>query len=110
MVQSVTQNQGNNETIQRYTSKLQIASQKEREGFENLVAGKYDDAIKSFQASEDAYNSYHQVFELSKLLRSRRQDVNDENKRREIFQLIVDKYSYGAPPDLLNQLKIMAKQ
>jgi hypothetical protein len=110
VVQSVTQNQGNNETIQRYTSKLQIASQKEREGFENLLAGKYDDAIESFQASEDAYNSYHQVFELSKLLRSRRQELNDENKRREIFQLIVDKYSYGAPPDLLNQLKIMAKQ
>jgi len=110
VVQSVTQDRGKNEAIQKYTSKLQIASQKEREGFENLIAGKYDDAIKSFQASEDAYNSYHQVYELARLLRSRRQDMNDENKRKETFQIIVDKYSYGAPSDLLNQLRTIAKQ
>jgi len=110
VVQSVTQDRGKNEAIQKYTNKLQIASQKEREGFENLIAGKYDDAIKSFQASEDAYNSYHQVYELARLLRSRRQDMNDENKRKETFQIIVDKYSYGAPLDLLNQLRTIAKQ
>lgn len=110
VVQSVTQDQGKNDTILKFTSKLQIASQREREGFEHLIAGKYDDAIKAFQASEDAYNSYHQVYELAKLLRSRRQDLNDENKRKEVFQVIVDKHSYGAPSDLLNQLKKMAKQ
>jgi len=110
VVQSVTLDKGKNEAVQKYKNKLQIASQNEREGFENLIAGKYDDALKSFQAAEDAYNSYHQVFELAKLLKSRRKDIYDENKRKEIFQLIVDKYSYGAPSDLLNQLKIMAKQ
>jgi hypothetical protein len=92
------------------TNKLQIASQKEREGFQNLIAGKYDDAIKSFQDSEGTYPGYHSVYELAKLIRSRRQDMNDESKRKEVFQLILDKYSYGVPSDLLNELKLMAKQ
>jgi hypothetical protein len=109
VVQSVTKDQGKNEVIQRYTNRLQLASQKEREGFQNLLAGNFDDAIKSFQASEDATNSYHQVYELARLLRSRKDAMNDENQRKEIFQLIVDKYSYGAPSDLLNQLREMAK-
>jgi hypothetical protein len=74
------------------------------------MAGKYDDAIKAFQAAEDAYHSYHQVYELARLLRAKGPDLNDDNKRKEVFQLIIDKYSYGAPPDLLNQLKVMATQ
>ena len=110
VVQSVTQDQTKKEAIQTYTNRMQIASQKEREGFENLMAGKYDDAIKAFQAAEDAYHSYHQVYELARLLRAKAPDLNDDNKRKEVFQLIIDKYSYGAPPDLLNQLKVMATQ
>jgi hypothetical protein len=109
VVQSVTQDHGKSEVIQKYTNKVQLASQKEREGFENLIAGKYDDAIKSFQAAEEAYNSYHQVYEIAKLLRTRRSELDDDNGRKKMFQLMVDNYSYGAPSDLLNQLKIMAK-
>ena len=109
IVQSVTQDQSKNETIQKFRSKLQIAAQHERAGFESLLAGKYDDAIVSFQASEDAYNTYHQVYELARLLRSRKKDLNDESRRKEMLQLIVDRYSYGAPSDLLDQLRIMAR-
>ena len=109
VVQSVAQNQSTNATIQQGQKNLQVAAQKEREGFENLIAGRYEDAAKSFQASEAAYNSYHNVNELARLLKTRGQEMNDENKRKEIFRLIVEKYSYGAPPDLLNQIKAMAK-
>lgn len=88
---------------------LQLAADKEREGFQNLISEKYDNALSAFQASESAYPTYHQVYELSRLIKSRRQDLNDPSKRKEIFQLIVDNYSYGAPPDLLSQIRDIAK-
>jgi len=97
-------------TLQRYADKLHIASLKEREGFEDLLAGKYDEAIQAFQAAENAYNSYHQVYELARLLRSRRQELNDVNTKGKVLQLVVEKYSYGAPPDLIEKLKAMAGQ
>ncbi len=91
--------------INKEKSALQIASEKEREGFQNLISSKYDNAISSFEASEKAYPTYHNVYELSKLIKSRKQDLNDSNKRKQVFQQIVSNYSYGIPADLLAQIK-----
>lgn len=96
--------------INKEKSSLQIASDKEREGFLNLINGNYGNAISAFEASENAYPTYHQVFELSKLIRSRQQDLNDPAKRKTVFQLIVSNYSYGSPPDLLEQIKAIASR
>jgi DNA repair exonuclease SbcCD ATPase subunit len=89
------------------TSKKEVASKKEREGFEKLVAGDYDDATAAFQASEAAYPGYHMAYEIARLLRARKADLDDPAKRKDVFQIIINKYSYGGPPDLLKKLKDM---
>jgi hypothetical protein len=41
--------------INEEKSSLQIASDKEREGFQSLINGSFDNALNAFQASESAY-------------------------------------------------------
>jgi hypothetical protein len=86
-----------------------LATAKEREGFEKLIAGDYDGAAQAFRDAEDAYTSFHSAYELSRLIRSRRADLNDPVKRNGVFQTIVNKYSAGAPADLINKLKEMSR-
>jgi hypothetical protein len=92
------------------SNKLQIAKEKETEGFKNLINGNYDGAISSFQASEDTYNTYHNVYDIARLLRKNKSQLDDPTKKKEVFQTIVKKYPYGAPPDLLRQVEIIANQ
>ncbi len=91
-------------------SKLQTAKDKEKEGFQNLISGDYENAIAAFQESENVYNGYHNVYDIKQLLRQNKSKMNDPAKKKEIFQKIVKDYSYGAPPDLLEQVKIIANQ
>src|SRR5262249_35927575 len=56
---------------------LQKARQRERDGFQALLDGKYADALVAFQQSEDAYNGYHQVYEIARLLRAHKQEFNN---------------------------------
>ncbi len=86
-----------------------LAAQKEREGFEKLIAGDYDGAAQAFQAAEDASHGYHSVYELARLVRSKRADLDDPAKRKEVFRTIVTKHSFGAPADLINKLREMSK-
>jgi hypothetical protein len=89
----------------RAVSKVETAARNEREGFESLLRGDYDAAIQSFQAAEDAYPSYHQVYELARLLRQKKSTLADAEAQRRFFSLIAKDYSYGAPPDVLQRLK-----
>jgi hypothetical protein len=97
-------------TAKDLTNKLQIAKDKESEGFKNLINGNYDGAISSFQASEDTYNTYHNVYDIARLLRKNKSQMDDPVKKKEVFQTIVKKYPYGAPPDLLRQVEAIANQ
>lgn len=87
-----------------------IAKAKEREGFQHLIAGDYDNAIAAFQAAENAYNTYHNVYDIARILRQNKSQMSDPVKKKEIFKKIVKDYSYGAPPDLWQQVKIIANQ
>jgi ATP-dependent 26S proteasome regulatory subunit len=87
-----------------------IALDKEREGFQALIAGNYDRSIAAFQASENAYNSYHNVYDLARLLRKNKSQMDNPAKRKEVFQTIVKKHSYGAPSDLWQQVVSIANQ
>lgn len=86
----------------------ETASRKEYEGFQNLVAGEYDKSLKAFQDAENIFNGYHNVYELARLIRLRKNDFKDPKKRQEIFHLIVTKYRDGIPPDFLPTLKQLA--
>ena len=88
-------------TARDYTT----ASRREREGFELLLAGRYDSAIAAFAAAEAAYPTYHQVYEIGRLLRRNRNELADPATRGRIIRQIVDEYAWGAPEDLLSQLR-----
>lgn len=106
--QAVTQSLNKPESAD--AEKYKTARDEEREGFQNLIDGNYDNAIAAFQASEDIYNSYHNVYELARLIRANKSQMNDPVKKKEIFQTIVREYSWGAPPELLAQIKTIANQ
>jgi hypothetical protein len=65
-----------------------------------LIGGNYDEAISAFKASENAYPTFHQVFELSKFLASHMKELSDVEKRRGLLKTILDRYSYGMPEDV----------
>jgi hypothetical protein len=62
-------------------------------------------AIDAFEASEKAYPSYHQVYEIGRLIKARRHELNDPKKAAELGQLIATDYAFGAPTDLLEELR-----
>ncbi len=82
----------------------------ETEGFTHLLAGEFDKAITAFTNAEVNAASYHQVYEIARLLRKERANLDDLEKRRLIYQQIVSDMSYGAPPEMLDQLKKLASE
>ncbi|MEO8042660.1 MAG: hypothetical protein ABI646_08630, partial [Acidobacteriota bacterium] len=93
-----------------FRGKLATAEEKEREGFQNLIKGDYDGAIKSFQDSEDSFNSYHNAYDIAKLLKENKSQLDDPAVKKEVFKTIVNKHAYGAPPDLFKEVKVIANQ
>lgn len=77
----------------------------EREAFSHLVTGDIEAAIIAFRAAEAAYPSYHNVYDIAQFLQRNRQRWEDPAERQELLRTIVTRYSWGAPPDLLRQLR-----
>lgn len=86
-------------------NKLDVARGKEREGFQALLDGDFAQAQKAFQDSENAYNSYHQVYEIARFLKLHMRDFNKPESKKEMLRTIVEQFYRGAPPDLLDKLK-----
>ena len=86
-------------------SRLDRAVIEERKGFRNLIESEYDDAIAAFDAAEKIYPEFHQVYEISQLLKKHRARLDEPRVRRDLFQQIVSDLSWKAPPDLLEQMK-----
>jgi predicted nucleic acid-binding Zn-ribbon protein len=66
-------------------NKLQIAKDKEREGFQNLIAGNYNSAIAAFQASEETYHTFHNLYDIARLLKQNKSQMNDPAMKKEVF-------------------------
>ncbi len=92
------------------TINSEAASKFEAQGFTYLLAGEFDKAIEAFDKSENSYPTYHQVYEISRLLRKERANLDNPEKRKQIFQQIVNEMPYGAPPEMLDQLKKLANE
>jgi hypothetical protein len=88
--------------IQKYADRSAVAGAKEREGFDNMLAGKFDAAILAFGEAEAVYPSYHSVYEIGRLLQNRRNDLSDAAGRKEVFQRIADLYL--VPSDIRRKL------
>ena len=101
--QKVIEQVEQDQTTKQELSKYQKAVQKEREGFNNLIAGDYPEAIAAFEAAEEAYNGFHQVYEIARVLRSA--DLDNPEERNRVFRKIIEEYSWKAPEDALNKLE-----
>jgi hypothetical protein len=94
--------------IQKEKGFTQTAAEKEREGFLNLRDGKFDDALASFEAAEKIFPTYHNLYEISSLLRKEKTNFSNPESRKKILSQIVNEYSWGMPDDIKNQLRKMA--
>ncbi|MBU1668444.1 serine protease [bacterium] len=77
----------------------------EEKGFQALVDKKYQIALKAFEKSEATYPSFHQVKEISNLLKSNINNMNKTVTKRKVLQEIINKYSKDVPKNLIAQLK-----
>lgn len=91
--------------IKNEKSAVQIATEKEREGFMHLHDGRFDDALSSFEAAEKAFPTYHNVYEIASLLRKERNNFSNLEAQKKILRRIIDEYSWGMPDDSKEQLR-----
>lgn len=73
----------------------------EDEGFYYLINKDIEGAISSFSASESAYSSYHQVYEISKYLTSNKDKLKDKDSPfwKEAYAKILTDMSWKMPED-----------
>ncbi len=83
----------------------QTAVARERDGFQHLINSRYDDAIAAFDDAEAAYSQFHQVYEIGRLLRANRDELDTDGGRLAVLRRIVEDMSWKAPPDLLARLR-----
>lgn len=89
-----------------------VASMHEELGYEFLLAKNINDAINAFNKSENAYNGYHQVYEIAKYLRINKDKLNSADADAEwkkIYSGIASKYSIYASTEIKKELKLKSK-
>ena len=82
-----------------------LAAKREREGFSALLEGDVERSIIAFETAERAFPGFHQVYEISRLLRQHRDDFDDSTVRRDVLSTIVGSLSWKAPDDLLEEIR-----
>lgn len=84
------------------------AHELEMAGFTNLVNGRFHDALKAFEEAYTAFPTYHNVEEISKLLRGKIDALENpethEKTKRELFQEILKKHTWGMPADIRSEI------
>ena len=84
--------------------KSSSASDLERSGFQNLIAGQYEQALADFAEAEKVYPEYHNVAEIARLLRREQQSLSDPEARERVLRRILAEYSWGMSPELKSRL------
>ncbi|MBW4472568.1 MAG: hypothetical protein KME45_19680 [Stenomitos rutilans HA7619-LM2] len=89
------------------------ANASEIKGFQALLEEDLANARNHFETARNAFPTYHSVDEISNKVLT--QDLVDRYNnasaaekqviRKKVFKDIVEKYNWGAPPDLLQQMK-----
>ncbi|WP_299215698.1 hypothetical protein [uncultured Aquimarina sp.] len=78
----------------------------ESKGFSFLLNKDIDKAILAFRASEDAYNQFHQVYEIAKYLTDNRKKLEHTESEDwdEVHNIIATKYDWKMPLAVKNDL------
>lgn len=80
----------------------QLALKNELEGFVALLEKNIEGAITAFSRSENAYNSFHQVYEIEKYLKEKNKSnkIKDDNFWKSIYKDLVENYSWKMPESI----------
>lgn len=83
------------------------ASRLELDGFNHILAGRWQAALDSFESAYEVYPDYHNVREITQLLRRNRDALvaGDQAKVLEVMSAIVERYSWGAPAAVINAIQ-----
>ncbi|MGY0615302.1 hypothetical protein [Vibrio sp. FJH11] len=92
-------------TVQKY----QAAIEYEARAFNALVNGDFANAIKYLDLAEEEYPSFHQVYEIKKLLQKNIANMHDENTKAAVLKKIAYEFSWKAPQPQLDQLREMVE-
>lgn len=84
----------------------ELAAAKEREGFQNLIDGRYEQAIASFEEANRIFPQFHSAFEIANVLKRSRPSFGDPEKMKPVLRNIAN--SFQGPGDLRQQLKDLA--
>lgn len=91
--------------IQKEKSSTQIAVEKEREGFSYLISGDFDAALRAFEDAEKAFPTYHNVSEISDLLKRNKNVFLNSEEKKKILIRIIREYSWGMPDDIKKKIR-----
>lgn len=77
----------------------------EKQGFEAVEDGNFEEAIRFFEETEKVYKSFHQANEIATYLKQNRSRFENPKAQKEIQRKIVSDYSMKAPQSVLVKLK-----
>lgn len=83
----------------------------ESKGFSFLFNKDIDNAILAFKSSENAYNSFHQVYEISRYLAENRSHLKDSNTEfwKTTYNKIAKDFSWKMSPEVKEKLLEISK-
>ena len=94
--------------ISQTRSKTERVKTLERSGFLALLDRDINGAITAFDNAHKIWPDYHNVAELKRLLLSKQRRLADRKSTewKKLYQVIVEKYSWGMDRDLLTKMKL----
>ncbi|MGF1593481.1 MAG: hypothetical protein ACFCUW_09390 [Kiloniellaceae bacterium] len=92
------------------TSRSGQAAAAERRGFEALIARDYATALAAFDEARRIWPEYHNVAEIGRALRNRRDELADPTSPAwpQLYREILTRYSWGLPDDLRSAIRAEA--
>lgn len=95
------------EAESRQASRATLAAAAERRGFEALLDRDVDAAIAAFEEARDIWPEYHNVAEIARALRKRRDALAALGAEdwSELYRDILTRYSWGLPDDLRSAIR-----
>lgn len=92
--------------------KQENAQTSEANGFRFLLEKDIDNAIISFTKSENFYNGFHQVYEISRYLKQNKNKLTDKDFKswNEVYLKVLKDFSWGMPKDIKLELIEKSKQ
>ena len=77
----------------------------ERDAFNLLLNGRFDEAIAAFRAADAAIPGYHSTHEIASLLQAERARLNTPEGKQLILDRIAREYSWRVPADIVSRLR-----